>query len=70
MVKFYIGDEPGGNAIWRNFASGKDRDQEAGEMNWVDIALVPHNGRDIHHDEDHIEFDTEEDLLAFILKFG
>ena len=70
MVKFCIGDEVGGNTVWRNFARGKNRHQVNGLMNWVDIALAPHNGRDIHLDDDHIEFDTEEDLLAFILKFS
>ena len=70
MVKFLIGAyNPTLEQVWRNFATDERR-QGVTTDDWLDIALEPFNGFDIPDTDNYIGFHTEEDLLAFILKFS
>ncbi len=60
---------------WERFMDGYNclprPDGFEGDMydRWMDAELKKHNGRDIKNSP-FVEFETEEDAVAFLLKFG
>ncbi len=60
--------------LWNNFVWSNGYDSEIagcswyGYMVWLDIKLLPYHGK-IFGSISGIDFDTEEDATAFVLKF-
>ncbi len=72
MVKFNLDDNI---EIWDNF---HDRNKDVKEFGynqidyreWINLALAQHHGFDLSDSATSVGFETEEDLLIFLLKYG